>query len=149
MTSKHENYWVRLSTQRLFTHILAASKDVHKTLNLKEGDLLKLVYDFTVSMRYPHLSEELATILTGNLTTLTMLFDSEEELAKIFKKGSYVGRKILGSNLQTEVPLKALLTWYKSIVMAFKENEGLLKPVTGPMLEIVYRTYTDTAMGQT
>jgi len=79
---------------------------------------------------------------------LTKMFDSEDELARIFKKGSYVGRKILGAtNLPTEIPLKALLTWYKNVVMEFKDNEGNLKPVTGPMLEIVYRTYTDTSLG--
>ena len=64
MTSKHENYWVRLSTQRLFANIFAVTTDIHKTLSLKEGDLLKLVYDFTVSMRYPHLSDELGSQIT-------------------------------------------------------------------------------------
>jgi len=59
--------------------------------------MLKLIYQFTGSFRYDHLSEELANTLTKNLIFLCKWTTDAEELEKVFKKSSYVGGKLLGS----------------------------------------------------
>lgn len=47
VTTKYENYWVRLSTQRLFSLVFALAKDesaLSSVCCLEENDLLKLIY---------------------------------------------------------------------------------------------------------
>lgn len=68
---------------------------------------------------------------------------------KIFKKASYIGRKILGSQQDAQPPLKAILSWYKSIIEHFKSHMDLLKATCGPLLELVHRTFTDQTLTTT
>lgn len=69
LTTKHDNYWVRLSSQRLFGFMfteLQSQKNKKLTLgqvfDLEEGtnDSLKLIYQFESVLRYPQISAEMA-----------------------------------------------------------------------------------------
>lgn len=112
--------------------------------------MLKLVYQFTGSFRYFALTEELAEALKKNLLFLSKMITDPESLPKIFKKSSYIGRKIIGSSQEVQQPVKAILTWYKETIDRLKStNIPLLKEVCGPMLELVFRTYTDQTLKDT
>jgi hypothetical protein len=130
-------------------------------LKPKTADLLKLVYQFMGVFRYVCISTEMANCLKKNLVYLITVFiaelkaknvtEPEVETAKIFKKASYIGRKVLGNcnNKFAEgarVSLQAILELYKENVTIFKDDMPYLKSTCGPILELVYRTYTDDSL---
>ena len=100
--------------------------------------------------RFHFVSDELAKQLVKNLVFITQQAINTqadaEEIAKIFSKASYIGRKTLGTKTEsTGIKLRALVSFYTAMisVMVQDESKALLKACIGPMLKFVYRTYTD------
>ena len=115
---RHENYWVRLTSQRLFGHIfshLHSLKAEGKTqLSLsevtsidfeEEGALLKLIYQMLGVLNFPHVTDELSNQLVKNLVFLQRLCietcakqNRISEVSKPYKKASFIGRKLMVSS---------------------------------------------------
>jgi len=71
------------------------------------------------------------------------LLTSKEDLVKVFKKASYIGRKILGDKSeQTQLKHEAILQLYKTVLPHLQSTDNL-EACAPAMLELVYRTYTD------
>jgi hypothetical protein len=93
----------------LETNVDKSRQSLEKLFELERGtdDLLKLNYQFIGILRYVCMSEELAEVLGKNLAYLLTVYVSQlkstkevefdAEIAKIFKKASYTGRKVLVS----------------------------------------------------
>jgi len=66
-----------------------------------------------------------------------------DDLVKVFKKASYIGRRILGDKTdQTQLKHDVILKFYQSVMPYLVELERL-DECCPAMLELVYRTYTD------
>lgn len=90
--------------------------------------MLKLNYQFIGILRYVCISEELAECLGKNLAYLLTVYVSQlkstkevefdAEIAKIFKKASYTGRKVLGnlnraSGEAAKIAINGILKFYR------------------------------------
>ena len=99
-------------------------------------------------------SDELARQLVKNLVFVTseMLRTAPEpeEVAKIFNKASYIGRMTLGGKTESTGTKLLAIVQYFSAMLSLLVNEGnkpVLEASIGPMLKLVYRTYTDEQVG--
>lgn len=69
-------------------------------------------------------------------------------LAKYFKKASFIGRKIMLNINKAKERIEQLLQFFLVVIHLFEETKEakdneFTREVAGPMLELVYRTYTD------
>ena len=154
---RHENYWVRLTTQRIFGFVFSYLQDnpkhsMQSVLAIQQEDLLKLIYEFLTVFKFSHITEELTNQLVRNLVFIARqimaLPDGMEMMIKVIKKASYIGRRHLGmKNESTDTLLSALIQWYTVLATLLKEKEGWLESCTAPILELVYRTYTNDRLG--
>lgn len=94
------------------------------------------VYNFAYVTQ--ELCKEVATMLLNLAKSL-----QRQDLPKVFKKASYIGRRILGGKSDsTDVKLTSIVLFYTQAVPYLVEVASLHE-CCGPMLELVYRTYTD------
>lgn len=88
---KSPNYWVRLSCQRVISLII---RDAGVS-SIDEGDSLKLMYRLLGCYKFVYVTEQLCALLQTNLL-MVLKAVPKEDLVKVFKKSSYIGRRILG-----------------------------------------------------
>lgn len=70
---------------------------------------------------------------------------NSDDLGKLFKKASFVGRRILGDKSeQTKLKHCVLLKLFK--VYSDEAKQDQLTAVVPMMLELVYRTYSDESL---
>ena len=76
--------------------------------------------------------------------------DRKADISKTYKKASYIGRKIMGEKTEsTGYKLHAIVQFYTVSVKLFeaqcegKVDNELIRICIGPILELIYRTYTD------
>ena len=95
MTWKSHNYWVRLSCQRVIGFLLTQSS-VEKLLGVSSKDEnLKFTYKMLSVLNFPFVTELLCKQLVQNLNVILQSV-ADEDLVKVYKKASYIGRRILG-----------------------------------------------------
>lgn len=92
---KSDNYWVRLSCQRVINFMMLESDGAEGLVGSKE-EVLKLMYKMLSVLNFAYVTETLCNQLVSNLETLLKKIDPES-LIKVFKKASYIGRRILVS----------------------------------------------------
>lgn len=96
------------------------------------------------ALGFPHVTEELCSVLAANLQITAKELQADER-GKLFKKASFVGRRILGDKSdQTKLKHCVLLKLYKAYSEEAPREE--LTAVVPMMLELVYRTYTDETL---
>jgi len=93
---KSTNYWVRLSCQRIVNFILEEA-GVSGLGITNEEDTLKLAYQLLSVLNFSFVTEKLCSQLTLNLESVTKHVNMAD-LPKVFKKASYIGRRILVSS---------------------------------------------------
>lgn len=108
-------------------------------------------------LNFPHVTDELSNQLIKNLVFLQRLYiqacvsrNQISEISKPYKKASFIGRKFMGDKTEsTGTKLHTVVQFFTVSVKLFEaENDGksdneLLRSCLGPILELVYRTYTD------
>jgi hypothetical protein len=99
-------------------------------------------------LKLPYVSDDLARQLVKNLVFVTResMEADVEEVAKLFSKASFVGRKTLGSsNESTTIKLRAVVQYFSAMlsIMVAANLSSHIKASMSPMLKLVYRTYSD------
>ena len=85
------NYWVRLSCQRVISFVIQNAG----VSAIDEGDSLKLMYRLLGCYKFVFVTEQLCSLIETNLSMVLKAIP-QEKLEKVFKKSSYIGRRILG-----------------------------------------------------
>ena len=112
---KSPNYWVRLSCQRVINYLLSTSEGV-KALGINDKEsTLKFMYKMLSVLNFPYVTEIMCKKLLENLDAICRQVD-HDDLVKVFKKASYIGRRILVSSLKT------LLTFHYREIKLIKRN---------------------------
>lgn len=120
------SYWVRLSTLHVVSSLLAHQSDKTasgKALELKQQHLVadelsgvKLAYKMLSLLNFPFMSTEMASSLESALLSMIKEGDTgplldHEEIIKILRKASYIGRRLLVGTLRSSIgPQNSFLT---------------------------------------
>lgn len=152
----HRNYWVRLISQRLLGLIFEASssvknRDLLTVLGLQVPEqLVDFTFDLINSLFKPIYTEELRQQVVKNLEFLMLALlghskSTEIPFDKLFRKISFIGRKMMFDIKTSKDRLETILVFYSKAVELFvsKDATAVLSAICGPVLELVYRTYTD------
>lgn len=142
---KHTNYWVRLATQRLFGNLFSSIGGKPLSSLFSQDSLLKLAYEMLDGFKCQYVAEELARQLVKNLVFVSRQMTADhEDLAKIYAKTAFVGRKLLGTKHETsQTKLRALIQFFSAMIALSIDDKQLLEASVSPMLKLVYRTYSD------
>lgn len=167
LARRHHSYWIRLISHRLLGHIFAYQREAKVNLVSLIGldipeQLVELNYDLIEGLRKPVYTQDMQDQLVKNLL---FLFNSLVEQSrgpkakaeiksafkvdKLFKKASYIGRRVMLDIKSSQDRLEAILKFFKLSLQLAKtldsdnEENPLTKECCGPILELVYRTSTD------
>jgi hypothetical protein len=116
LTLEHSVYWIRLATQRvmgvLFT-IIPKVEDAHSMLG-------KMVNAFKFKAQ---LNEDLGIQLVKNLTFLlrTCIQENQVDLAKLFAKCSFIGRKMMLNVQEAKDRIANLLLFFQVAIHLFEK----------------------------
>lgn len=149
----HKTYWIHMGVQRvygaLFSLKIKCGDKVPEFLESKGDVMYKLASNFKFR---PMLTDELGTQLVKNLTfLLKSVIESGEEvsLPKYFSRLSFIARKLMLNVNEAKDRIAHVLLYFQVALHLFEQQseENLdnqySRSVLTPILELVYRVYTD------
>jgi len=113
--------------------------------------LVNFTYDFINCLNKPLYQEDMKNQIIKNLIFLVQTLISKQqadepaEVTKLFRKISYIGRKAMLDIRTSQDCLETILQFFNASFSLKVGESGtdFMKLVCGPVLELVYRTYTD------
>lgn len=131
LTRHHHSYWIRLISHRLLGHIFAYQRESKVSLITIFGldipeQLIELAYDLIEGLRKPVYTQDMQDQLVKNLLFLlnTLVEQSRGpnanaevknafKLDKLFRKASYIGRRVMLDIKTSQDRLEAILKFFK------------------------------------
>jgi len=138
LTQHHESYWVRLISHRLLGHIFAFSTESKGNLITMLGlDIPEQIVDLTFNLidglRKPVYSDDMQDQIVKNLIFLTNhLIELSQgpkqiseikdcfKIEKLYRKVSYIGRRVMLDIRTSKDRLQAILKFYKLSLLLLK-----------------------------
>ena len=164
----HETYWIRLAVQRVYGSIFQTQMRNSDQLSVtsalgytEEKEVADFLYKMVSVFKFkPIQSEELGTQLVKNLTFLLRSLISAPNdrmmhyLPKLFSRCSFVARKMMLNVSEAKGRIANVLLFFQVAFHLFesihttdveepKKDNELSRSVLNPVLELVYRIYTD------
>ena len=97
-------------------------------LSIDVSETQRLSYEFLSVLKFAHITKDLANQIIRNLVFLLRVMiehqgvEKATEVAKTFKKASFIGKKLMGDKSDsTATALEALLNFYSVAISLFKE----------------------------